>query len=261
MARIQLPAVQLHLLREIKKTGKRIVTLIFTGRPLELMEVRELSDALMICWLPGTEGGHGILDVLTGKVSPSGRLTVSFPYTVGQEPLHYDMYPTGRPKPDEKGNYPYTSRYLDCENGALYPFGYGLSYTSFAFTDPKLSAQTMSVCGAITASVTVKNTGSRKGSVTVQLYIRDLTSSRVRPVRELADFKRISLDPGEEEEVSFVIREEMLRFWTAEETWESEAGKFHVWICNDSRDGEPLEFQLIKGEKWVPEIMQGSKSN
>ena len=260
-ARIQLPAVQLHLLREIKKTGKRIVTLIFTGRPLELMEVRELSDALMICWLPGTEGGHGILDVLTGKVSPSGRLTVSFPYTVGQEPLHYDMYPTGRPKPDEKGNYPYTSRYLDCENGALYPFGYGLSYTSFAFTDPKLSAQTMSVRGAITASVTVKNTGSRKGSVTVQLYIRDLTSSRVRPVRELADFKKISLDPGAEEEVSFVIREEMLRFWTAEETWESEAGKFHVWICNDSRDGEPLEFQLIKGEKWVPEIMQGSKSN
>ena len=260
-ARIQLPAVQLHLLREIKKTGKRIVTLIFTGRPLELMEVRELSDALMICWLPGTEGGHGILDVLTGKVSPSGRLTVSFPYTVGQEPLHYDMYPTGRPKPDEKGNYPYTSRYLDCENGALYPFGYGLSYTSFAFTDPKLSAQTMSVRGAIAASVTVKNTGSRKGSVTVQLYIRDLTSSRVRPVRELADFKKISLDPGAEEEVSFVIREEMLRFWTAEETWESEAGKFHVWICNDSRDGEPLEFQLIKGEKWVPEIMQDSKSN
>ena len=242
---IQLPAVQIRLLNEIKKTGKKIVTLVFTGRPLELMEVRELSDALMICWLPGTEGGHGILDVLTGKVSPSGRLSASFPYTVGQEPLHYDVYPTGRPKP-ENGPGPFTSRYLDCENGALYPFGYGLSYTSFAYSDLKLSAQKMSAAETITASVTVKNTGDKKGSVTVQLYLRDVTGSRVRPVRELADFKKISLDPGAEEEVSFVIREDMLRFWTANERWESEPGKFLVWICNDSREGKPLEFQLTK---------------
>ena len=242
---IQLPAVQIRLLNEIKKTGKKIVTLVFTGRPLELMEVRELSDALMICWLPGTEGGHGILDVLTGKVSPSGRLSASFPYTVGQEPLHYDVYPTGRPKP-ENGPGPFTSRYLDCENGALYPFGYGLSYTSFEYSDLKLSAQKMSAAETITASVTVKNTGDKKGSVTVQLYLRDVTGSRVRPVRELADFKKISLDPGAEEEVSFVIREEMLRFWTANERWESEPGKFLVWICNDSREGKPLEFQLTE---------------
>ncbi len=242
---IQLPAVQIRLLNEIKKTGKKIVTLVFTGRPLELMEVRELSDALMICWLSGTEGGHGILDVLTGKVSPSGRLSASFPYTVGQEPLHYDVYPTGRPKP-ENGPGPFTSRYLDCENGALYPFGYGLSYTSFEYSDLKLSAQEMSATETITASVTVKNTGDKKGSVTVQLYLRDVTGSRVRPVRELADFKKISLDPGAEEEVSFVIREDMLRFWTANERWESEPGKFLVWICNDSREGKPLEFQLTE---------------
>lgn len=242
---IQLPAVQIRLLNEIKKTGKKIVTLVFTGRPLELMKVRELSDALMICWLPGTEGGHGILDVLTGKVSPSGRLSASFPYTVGQEPLHYDVYPTGRPKP-ENGPGPFTSRYLDCENGALYPFGYGLSYTSFEYSDLKLSAQEMSATEMITASVTVKNTGDKKGSVTVQLYLRDVTGSRVRPVRELADFKKISLDPGTKEEVSFVIREEMLRFWTANERWESEPGKFLVWICNDSREGKPLEFQLTE---------------
>lgn len=241
---LKLPAVQLRLLHEIQKTGKRIVALVFTGRPLELMEVRELSDALMICWLPGTEGGHGVLDVLTGRISPSGRLPVSFPYTVGQEPLHYDMYPTGRPKP-EQGPSPYTSRYLDCENGALYPFGYGLSYTSFAFADAKLSASKMSATESITASVTVKNIGDRKGSVTVQLYVRDVTGSRVRPVRELADFKKVSLDPGAEEEVRFVIREEMLRFWTAEEKWESEAGKFYVWICDNSRDGKPLAFQLV----------------
>ena len=245
-ASLKLPAVQLHLLNEIKKTGKRIVTLIFSGRPLELNEVRDASDALMVCWLPGTEGGHGVLDVLTGKITPSGRLSVSFPYTVGQEPLHYDAYPTGRPKPDEKGNYPYVSRYLDCANGALYPFGYGLSYTSFEFSDLKLSAQEMSASEPITASVTVRNTGDVKGIVTVQLYLRDVTGSRIRPVRELADFKKISLDPGAEEIVSFVINEEMLRFWTANEKWESEAGKFLVWICNDSRDGMPLEFQLTR---------------
>ena len=242
-ASIKLPAVQLNLLREIKKTGKRIVTLIFTGRPLELMEVRDFSDALMICWLPGTEGGHGVLDVLSGRISPSGRLTVSFPYTVGQEPLHYDMYPTGRPKP-EKGPFEYTSRYLDCENGALYPFGYGLSYTSFEYTGAKLSAQKMTAAEPVTASVTVKNTGDMKGDVTVQLYIRDVTGSRVRPIRELAGFRKISLDPGAEEEVSFIINEEMLRFWTADEKWESEAGKFYVWICDSSCDGKPLEFYL-----------------
>ncbi|MCR5727252.1 MAG: beta-glucosidase BglX [Lachnospiraceae bacterium] len=240
---LKLPTVQLKLINEIKKTGKRIVTLIFTGRPLELNEIKELSDALMICWLPGTEGGHGVMDVLTGKVSPSGRLPVSFPYTVGQEPLHYDMYPTGRPRP-ENGPSAFTSSYLDCENGALYPFGYGLSYTTFEFISPKLSTQKMSCSETITASVTVRNTGAMKGSVTVQLYIRDVAASRVRPVRELADFKKITLNPGTEEKVSFVINEEMLRFWTAEEKWESEAGKFRVWICNNSRDGQPLEFLL-----------------
>lgn len=246
-ASLKLPAVQRDLLRAIRKTGKKIVALIFTGRPLELEEVRDLSDALMICWLPGTEGGHGVMDVLTGKCVPSGRLPVSFPYTVGQEPLHYDVYPTGRPKP-ANGPFEYTSRYLDCENGALYPFGYGLSYTDFAYSDPKLSAQKMTDAETITASITVRNTGDMRGGVTVQLYIRDVAGSRVRPVRELADFKKITLDPGTEETVSFTIKEEMLRFWTAGEKWASEPGKFLVWICNDSNDGQPLEFQLVKAK-------------
>ena len=259
---LKLPKVQLDLLREIHKTGKRIVTLIFTGRPLELGEVKDLSDAVMVCWLPGTEGGHGVMDVLSGKIAPSGKLTTSFPYTVGQEPLHYDMYSTGRPKP-ENGSGAFTSRYLDCENGALYPFGYGLSYTTFEYTDAKLSAEKMTNadkenvsekentsdkngCGdKIIASVMVKNTGAVKGTETVQLYIRDLTGSRIRPIRELADFKKISLEPGAEAEVTFEITEEMLRFWTAEEKWASEPGKFHAWICSNSRDGEPLEFRLV----------------
>ena len=242
-ASLKLPEVQLRLLDEIKKTGKRIVTLIFTGRPLELKEAGELSDALMVCWLPGTEGGNGVMDVLSGKVSPSGRLPVSFPYTVGQEPLHYDMYATGRPKP-ENGPSEYTSRYLDCENGALYPFGYGLSYTTFEYGEPKLSAERMSAGETLTASVTVRNTGKIKGDTTVQLYIRDVTGSRVRPVRELSGFRKISLEPGEEAEVRFDINEEMLRFWTAEEKWESEPGKFNLWLCDNSRDGRPMEFWL-----------------
>jgi beta-glucosidase len=242
-ASLKLADVQLNLLNEIKKTGKKLITLIFTGRPLELKEVAEVSDAMLVCWLPGTEGGHAVMDVLSGKVSPSGRVPASFPYTVGQEPLHYDIYPTGRPKP-ENGPSEYSSRYLDCENYALYPFGYGLSYTTFEFGDVKLSADKMTAKDKITVSAKIKNSGDVKGEVTPQLYIRDVAGSRVRPVRELLDFKRITLEPGAEEEVSFEINEEQLRFWTAEEKWASEPGKFFVWIANSSRDGKPAEFLL-----------------
>ncbi len=242
-ASLKLPAVQLKLLDELSKIGKRIVTLIFTGRPLELADVAKLSDAMLVCWLPGTEGGNGVMDVLSGKTSPSGRLPVSFPYTVGQEPLHYDMYSTGRPKP-ASGPSEYTSRYLDCENGALYPFGYGLSYTTFEYSGASLSKEKMTSGETLTASVKVRNTGDMKGDVTVQLYIRDITGSRVRPIRELAGFKKISLEPGSEEIVSFKISEEMLRFWTAEEKWDSEPGRFNVWLCDSSVDGETLEFRL-----------------
>ena len=154
------------------------------------------------------------------------------------------MYSTGRPKPIN-GPTEFTSRYLDCENGALYPFGYGLSYTTFEYTDAKLSAEKMAPCDTIIASAKVKNTGDMKADLTVQLYIRDVVGSRIRPVRELADFKKVTLTPGEEKKVTFEITEEMLRFWTAEGKWDSETGKFHVWICDNSCDGEPLEFQLI----------------
>ena len=242
-ASLKLAGVQLNLLNEIRKSGKKLITLIFTGRPLELKEAAEVSHALLVCWLPGTEGGNGVMDVLSGKTSPSGRLPVSFPYTVGQEPLHYDMYSTGRPKP-ASGPSEYTSRYLDCENGALYPFGYGLSYTTFEYSEASLNKEKMRSDETLAASVKVRNIGDMKGDVTVQLYIRDVTGSRVRPIRELAGFKKISLEPGAEEIVSFEINEEMLRFWTAEEKWESEPGKFNVWLCDSSVDGETLEFRL-----------------
>ncbi len=197
----------------------------------------------MICWLPGTEGGHGITDVLTGKVSPSGKLPMSFPYTVGQEPLHYDMYPTGRPKPEE-GRGEFTSRYLDCPNGALYPFGFGLSYSAFEYSGVRLNTDTLKADTSITASVTVKNTGKAAAGTTAQLYIRDICASRTRPVRELSGIRKLILEPGEEAEVSFEIREDMLRFWRGDNTYGSEPGKFMLWISQDSISGEGVTFTL-----------------
>lgn len=246
-AHLDLPAVQMALLRQLHtachEAGKRLVVLLFTGRPLVLTEVRELADALMICWLPGTEGGHGIMDVLTGREDPAGRLSMSFPYTVGQEPLHYDSYATGRPKP-RTGSSEFTSRYLDCGNEALYPFGYGLSYASFTYGTPQLSADRLPADGRLTATVQIRNTGDVAGRTTAQLYLRDMTGSRVRPVRELAGFETVCLAPGETREVSFEITEQMLRFWTAGERWASEPGVFTLWIGPDSMTEDGVTFTL-----------------
>ena len=273
-AEIKLPAIQMELLQELRFTGKEMITLIFTGRPLELSDVSDLSDALMVCWLPGTEGGHGIMDVLTGKENPSGKLTMSFPYTVGQEPLHYDQYPTGRPKPQD-GTGEFTSRYLDCPNDALYPFGYGLSYTEFEYSRPELDRDTLIIkreCdiagnsrdsqeqtgdsssstegdsinkeNKIIATVNITNCGDLAGSTTAQLYIRDITGSRVRPVRELKGFRQVKLEPGESADVSFEITEEILRFWTADNKWASEPGRFTLWIGQDSTEQKGVGFTL-----------------
>ncbi len=242
--RLTLPDTQLNLLRRISALGKPLVTLVFGGRPLELAEVRGLTDALLFCWLPGTEGGNGILDVLTGIVPPSGKLPMSFPRTVGQEPLHYDQYPTGRPKPPT-GTGPFTSRYLDCENTALYPFGYGLTYGNPKLSPVRLSSAELRKGQKITASVEVVNPGSRVLEDVLQLYICDLKGSRVRPVRELRDFRRITLSPGGRCEVSFEIDESMLRFWTADCRWASEPGRFRLWIGLSSDTENAAEFTLV----------------
>lgn len=240
---LRLPQVQLRLLHAVAAACDRVVTLVFCGRPLELQQASRLSQALMVCWLPGTEGGNGIMDVLTGKVPPSGSLPMSFPYAVGQEPLHYDSYPTGRPKP-ASGWAGFTSRYLDCPNEALYPFGFGLSYGNLSVSPVTMSASELTADGKLTASVTLKNTGDLPAARTVQLYIRDLTGSRVRPVRELKDFRRVALAPGEETAVSFTVDEPMLRFWRGDDTFGSEPGAFRLWISLDSMSGEPAEFAL-----------------
>lgn len=231
--RITLPHIQLELLRRVAAVNKNVITVLFNGRPLDLREVSEYSKAVVEAWMPGTEGGHGIMDVLTGAYNPSGRLPMSFPYNAGQLPMSYNHYSSGRPKPEgSRGDY--NCRYLDAPSEPLYPFGYGLSYTSFDISPVSLSADRMSVSGRLEASVRIKNTGNAEGAQLIQLYIRDVAASRVRPVKELKGFKRVYLTPGEEREITFEINEEMLRFVRADGSFGSEPGKFRIWIADSS---------------------------
>ena len=255
---ITLPKPQMKLFKEIAKLGKKVVTLVFCGRPLDLKKIPDKSDALMICFRPGTEGGHGIMDVLTGAYSPSGKLPMSFPWGVGQAPISYNAYNTGRPKPTE-GATIFTTRYLDCPNEPRYPFGYGLTYSNFEISKVKLDKTSIKknalikqegyMCpeadlDTITASVSVSNTGKAKATQTIQLYIRDLVGSRVRPVKELKGFTKVTLEPGEVKDVSFDITENMLRFWTIENRFDSEEGQFKVFIGTDSDTDNAAEFEL-----------------
>lgn len=238
-----IPDVQLQLFREIFTVNSNIVVVLFNGRPLELREISEKARAILEVWLPGTEGGHAIVDVLTGKVNPSGKLPMSFPYSVGQVPVHYNEYATGRPnQPDVEGRF--FSKYIDIPNEPLYPFGYGLSYTSFEISEIRLDSPVMKEGTSITASAGVKNTGDRSGTLMVQLYLRDLKASVVRPVRELKGIRRVTLASGETEKVNFEISEEMLRFLRADGTYGSEPGAFRVWIGDSSRTENCAEFRL-----------------
>jgi len=244
-AMIDLPKPQMKLFKEMADMGKKIITLVFCGRPLDLKKIPEKSDALLICFRPGTEGGHGIMDVLSGKYSPQGKLPMSFPWCVGQEPLNYNAYNTGRPKPQQRPTI-FTTRYLDCPNEARYPFGYGLTYSDFEVSKVELDKKVLGKDDKITASVTVKNTGDSVATETIQLYIRDMAGSRVRPVKELRGFKKVSLSAGETEKVSFDITEDMLCFYTINNCWDSEDGKFTVYIGTDSATLNGAEFELKK---------------
>ena len=240
---IRIPEPQLVLLREVAKVNDNIVVVLFNGRPLDLREVQENAKAVLEVWLPGTEGGHAIVDVLTGKVNPAGKLPMSFPYCVGQIPVYYNHLETGRPNDPQKKER-YLSKYLDIPNEPLYPFGYGLSYTSFTVSDVTLSADKLTEDGEIKASVYIQNTGEMEGSDVLQLYIRDLTASVARPVKELKGIEKVSLKPGEKKEISFRITEEMLRFVRADGSYGSEPGKFRVWISDSSDSGMYQEFFL-----------------
>jgi beta-glucosidase len=244
-AELTLPKAQKKLLHAIYEVNPNIGVILFTGRPLDLREVSEKSKAILNVWMPGTEGGNAILNVLTGKVSPSGKLPMSFPYCVGQVPVHYNEYFTGRPYNPGTGDKEYKSNYRDIPNAPLYPFGYGLSYAKFQYSDLKLSKDIMNEEETLEAYVTIKNEGEYEGTETVQLYIRDCAGSVVRPRKELKGYQKVDLQPGEAKRVTFQITEEMLRFCKADLTFGSEKGEFHVFVGTDSSTEEYVTFELI----------------
>lgn len=242
---ISLEQAQVNLIEKVKELGKPIVLVLFNGRPLVLTNVVDKVDAIIEAWFPGTEGGRAVSDVLFGDYNPSGRLTMSFPRRVGQVPLHYNEFNTGRPVKTSIHNSRFTSRYIDVENTPLYPFGYGLSYTKFEYGDIKISSDKLTNNSTITASIKVKNVGDIAGYETVQLYIQDIKGSVVRPVKELKGFKKVKLESGEEQEIEFVINEEMLRFYTGSMEFKSEEGHFKLYIGSNSVELQEAEFELI----------------
>ena len=233
---IGLPPSQMKLLKAVVQVNPNLVLVVFSGRPLILTEACAYAKAVLFAWMPGTQGGPAVANVLYGCSNPSGKLTETFPYHMGQIPVYYSDFATGRPQ---------MPGYIDIPKEPLYPFGYGLSYTEYAYSPVKLDQKVLdSQTDVIHASVRVKNTGSMEGREAVQLYIQDVKGSVSRPVRQLKGFQKISLAPGEEKEVRFEIREEMLRFWTIDMEYRSEPGRFRVWIGTDSRTENGEEFYL-----------------
>ena len=233
---LNIPDVQHTLLEALLKTGKPVVLTLFTGRPLTLTWEQENVPAILNVWFGGSEAAYAIGDVLFGDVNPSGKLTMTFPKNVGQTPLFYNHKNTGRPLQEGKWFEKFRSSYLDVDNEPLYPFGYGLSYTTFQYSDIALSASAMGQDGSITAAVTVTNTGKRDGAEVVQLYIRDLVGSITRPVKELKGFEKIFLKAGESKTVTFKITPELLRFYDYDLKQVAEPGDFDVMIGGDSRN-------------------------
>ncbi|MTH47941.1 beta-glucosidase BglX [Intestinirhabdus alba] len=241
---ITIPQSQRDLIAALKATGKPLVLVLMNGRPLALVKESQQADAILETWFAGTEGGNAIADVLFGDVNPSGKLPISFPRSVGQIPVYYSHLNTGRPYNAERPN-KYTSRYFDEANGPLYPFGYGLSYTTFTVSDVTLSAPAMRRDGSVTASVQVTNTGRREGATVVQMYLQDVTASISRPVKQLKGFEKISLKPGETRTVSFPIDIEALKFWNQRMKFDAEPGRFNVFIGLDSARVKQGEFELL----------------
>ncbi|MNI23457.1 Periplasmic beta-glucosidase precursor [compost metagenome] len=243
---IVVPEVQTKLAEVIRQTGKPIVLLLTNGRPLLLDWFDRHMDAILETWFLGSQAGHAIADVLVGDYNPSGKLTMSFPRHAGQIPIYYNSLNTGRPFVQGVDN-PFTSSYLDGSNKPLYPFGYGLSYTEFEISSLQLDRNHMTEQESLEVSVMITNTGSRAGEETIQLYIRDVAASLVRPVKELKDFRKVYLQPGESIQVTFEITEEKLRFYDIESEFISEKGRFLVYVGRDSDDRNLLEaeFHLV----------------
>lgn len=235
MAFPEIPAPQVALLQALKKTGKPIVALVNSGRPLVLTAIQHLADAIVQCWILGTETGNAVADVLSGAYNPSGKTVMTFPYAIGQIPVYYNAFNTGRPIA-EGADPSWKSRYRDIPNSPLYPFGYGLSYTSFTYGGFTMDKNTAGKNETIQVSVTVTNSGPVAGEEIVQLYIRDVAASIVRPVKELKNFQKIALKPGESRTVKFILLPKDLSFSDANGTPVLEPGLFKIMVGGNSRD-------------------------
>jgi beta-glucosidase len=237
-----LPGKQQQLFDAVAATGKPVVVVLFNGRPLAIPQVQEKAAAILEAWFPGTQGASGVADVLFGDIDPAGRLTATFPRNVGQVPFHYNHFNTGRP-----GIGDYHGTYVDVPTTPLYPFGFGLAYTTFEFGKVELETNRVTPIGKVTATVKIKNTGSRPGTAVAELYLRALAASAgSRPVRELKGFQKILLAPGESKVVSFTLAAKELGYFDAKGNWLVEPGKYQVWISADSASGEPVAFELAK---------------
>jgi beta-glucosidase len=243
LAHPEIPQNQLDLLRALKKTGKPVIVLVTSGRPLVLTDMMGMADAVVACWILGTETGNAVADVLSGDYNPAGRTVMSFPYAIGQIPVYYNHFNTGRPA--APGTDPsWKTRYRDIPREPLFPFGYGLSYTTFEYGTPRLDKPAGDARSNVQVTVTVTNTGKRAGEETVQLYIRDMTASIVRPVRELKNFSKIMLQPGESRTVTFIVRPEDLSFRDAAGNPVLEPGLFKIMVGRNAVDVQSADYTI-----------------
>ena len=244
---IKISKADVNLVKNLHEQGKKVVVVIFAGRPLVLTEIEPYCDAIVYAWFLGTESGNAIANVLFGEVSPSAKLTMSFPRAVGQCPIYYNHFNTGRPKraDDYYISQDYSSSYQDEYNSPLYPFGFGLTYTNIVVSDLKISLDTIKENGKVIVSVLTENKGTRYGEEVVQLYIRDKFASVVRPVKELKAYRKVCLKAGEKKSVTFELTEEMLRFYRGKDEFISELGEFEIMVGLNSRDCLALQLNRI----------------
>lgn len=258
LADLNLQGLQSELIEKLSQTGKPLVTVVMAGRPLTIAKEVEESDAVLYAFHPGTMGGPALADILFGKVNPSGKTPVTFPKMVGQLPMYYAHNNTGRPAlekemlldeiPMEAGQTSVGCRsfFLDAGSTPLFPFGYGLSYTTFSYDNLKIVSSKLTVSDTLKVSVELKNTGRYEGTEVVQLYVQDKVGSVTRPVKELKRFQRVNLQPGESKQVMFALPVSELAFWNIDMKKVVEPGDFKLWVASDSQGGLTTEFNVAE---------------
>jgi len=243
---LDIPQTQRELLDALLKTGKPVVLVLFTGRPLVLTEENQKVAAILNVWFPGTEAGYAISDVLFGDINPSGKLTMTFPRSVGQIPVYYSHKNTGRPLKNKNGEFEkFRTNYLDERNEPLFPFGYGLSYTTFTYSNLEISKPKMTAGEKLKVTLKLKNTGNYDGKEVVQLYIRDVVGSVSRPMKELKGFQKVFLKKGEEKLISFDIGIDDLKFYNSDLQFVAEPGNFEVFVGTNSDVSDKIGFELV----------------